>query len=115
MPRGPNPEKTKEWTGRLKRLEKSKQTVADFCRSEGVSVPSLYHWKKRLRDVTAPSPFRQVRVASPLVTATHEGTVIQLGNGIHIELGSDLPVAELVVKQVLDAAINASTTGAKPC
>ena len=115
MPRGSNPEKIKEWTGRLKRLEKSKQTVSDFCFSEGVSVPSLYHWKKRLQDVTAPGPFRQIRVAPPLVTPTHEGTVIQLGNGILIELGSDLPVAELVVKQVLDAAINASTMGAKSC
>jgi len=115
MPRGPHPEKIKEWTGRLKRLEKSKQTVADFCRREGVSVPSLYHWKKRLREMASPSPFRQVRVAPPLVTPTHEGTLIQLGNGIHIELGSDLPIAELVVKQVLDAAINASQTGVKPC
>ena len=43
MPRGSNPEKMKEWTDRLKRLEKSKQTVSEFCLSEGVSVPSLYH------------------------------------------------------------------------
>lgn len=115
MSRGSNPEKIKEWTGRLKRFEKSKQTVAAFCRGEGVSVPSLYHWKKRVRDVAAPSPFQQVHVSSPLIKPAQERTVIQLGNGIHIKLGSDLPVAELVVKQVLDAAINASTTGAKSC
>ena len=115
MPRGSNPEKIKEWTGRIKRLEKSKQTVSAFCQSEGVSVPSLYHWKKRLRGVTAPSLFRQVHVASPSIAPTQGGTVIQLGSGIHIELGSDLSVAELVVKQVLDAAINAATTGAKSC
>jgi hypothetical protein len=112
MPRGSNPKKTEEWTSRLDRFEESSQTVAAFCRSEGVSVPSFYHWKKKLRP--SRGPFQSVHVAPP-VASIKEETVIQLAGGIHIQLGSNLPVVELIVKQLLAAALDTQSTGAKSC
>ena len=112
MSRGSNPEKLKEWAGRLKRFDKSQQTVSVFCRNEGVSEPSFYHWKKKLLDMRAPSDceqsqFRAVGVSTPLLLTCKDETVIQLGHGIQIELGSDLPVVELVVRELFAATIEA--------
>jgi len=36
------------WRGRLGRFRNSDLTVTEFCRQEGVSVASFYHWRKRL-------------------------------------------------------------------
>jgi hypothetical protein len=40
------------WRDRLARFDKSKLTVVEFCRVEGVSNPSFYQWRKRLRPAT---------------------------------------------------------------
>jgi transposase-like protein len=118
MPRRSNPEKIKQWTRRLKRFEASKRTSAAFCRGEGISVASLYQWRRRLREnrdaVPASSQFQAVRVASPTVQAIQEPTVIQLVDGIHIQLGTDLAIVELVVERVLAATIE-GRAGVKSC
>ena len=78
MPRGPSPVKSQQWTERLNRFEESQQTVAEFCRTEGVSEPAFYEWKRRLgrtprtktlrgprrsKTATRPSPsFQSVRI-----------------------------------------------------
>ncbi len=41
--------KVQEWSERLLRFSKSEQTVVQFCRSEGVSQPSFYAWRKKLK------------------------------------------------------------------
>jgi hypothetical protein len=40
--------KQEVWRSRLRRFESSGMSVTRFCRSEEVSVPSFYHWRKRL-------------------------------------------------------------------
>ena len=62
----------------------------------------------------ASGQFQAVHVAAAPVMAIQEPTVIQLANGIHIQLGSDLAVAELVVERVLAATIE-SRAGVKSC
>ena len=42
-------ETAKLWQERLRRFDRSQMTVAEFCLSEGVSQPSYYQWKKKLR------------------------------------------------------------------
>ena len=37
------------WEQRCERFERSRLTVAEFCRREGVSQPTFYQWRKRLR------------------------------------------------------------------
>jgi transposase-like protein len=40
--------KRREWVERLRRHEKSGQTVAEFCEWEGVSAAAFYNWRKKL-------------------------------------------------------------------
>jgi hypothetical protein len=37
-----------QWRGRLARFGKERQTVAKFCATESVSVPSFYYWRTKL-------------------------------------------------------------------
>ena len=53
MSRGAHVQKRTEWSDRLRRFARSKLSVAEFCRREKVSVPSYYHWRRKLGD--APS------------------------------------------------------------
>jgi transposase-like protein len=49
MPRGSNPTKVKEWQARLDRFEQSGQSIARFCENEGVSQPSFFQWRRKLK------------------------------------------------------------------
>ena len=54
-------ERTARWLDRLNRFSQSDQTVANFCTSEDISVPSFYQWKRRLRpsvDIARPASKR---------------------------------------------------------
>ncbi len=44
-------ETAKLWQERLRRFDRSQMTVAQFCLNEGVSQPSYYQWKKKLREL----------------------------------------------------------------
>ena len=122
MSRGLSPEKMEEWTGRLRRFEQSNQTVARFCQDEGVSQPSFYSWKKKLREfspASGRSQFQPVHVTSSSLGTARQETIVRLGREIEIELGSDLSIVESIVKQLLAAADQAANatraTGADSC
>ncbi|HZL28529.1 MAG TPA: hypothetical protein VFC39_18545, partial [Acidobacteriaceae bacterium] len=42
-------EKVTEWQERLARFQRSGTSIAQFCRDEGVSPPSFYIWRRKLR------------------------------------------------------------------
>ena len=46
--------KAQEWRQRLVRFEKSRHTINEFCRQEGVSPQSFYLWRKRLAALSPP-------------------------------------------------------------
>lgn len=97
--------------------------------------------RQQRREASSPSKhrgsFQAVRICSPGDELVHEeamsqhpATTIHVGNEVRIELGSDLQVAEVVVKQVLEACSDslrrvtlaggqpngvASSAGAKRC
>ena len=106
MSRGCDPRKVEEWRSRLSRLENWDDTVAAFCRNEGISVPSLYHWKKKLQPPTCSGDFRAVHVSAPVSLSSVNRTVIDVGDGIRIQLGNDLAVVEAVVRQLLASQDN---------
>ena len=99
--------KLEEWTSRFDRFERSGMTVVGFCDAEGVSVPSFYHWKKKLRIGSKGNakqhPFQQVELISNQFG--NPATTIWLGNDVRIELGREEKIAALVVKQVVDAMV----------
>ena len=122
MSRGRSRQKVEEWTARLGRFGNSGQTVTQFCKSEGVSQPSFYQWKKKLNgavkgtegicgktngvtDLDLPS-FRAVEIAP---VSDRQTATIRFSIGVEIELGNDLQVAQTVVatvvKQLLDGQV----------
>ena len=85
------------WRRRLARFGRRNWTVAEFCRREGVSIPTFYHWRKRLgfaagklpaRDVQGQPaqaqrdtrPFVAVSVAAPAIAE------IEFPNGVRIRV-----------------------------
>jgi transposase-like protein len=57
--------KAQEWRRRMRRFLRSRQSVAEFCRQEGVSSPSFYLWRKRLAGAASTKPAGDKRSAKP--------------------------------------------------
>src|SRR5262245_7241702 len=47
--RRPDPAREDLWRQRLQRFERSGLSAVTFCAQEGVSAPSFYAWRRRLR------------------------------------------------------------------
>jgi hypothetical protein len=109
--------KAQEWRQRFVRFEKSRQSISAFCREEGVSAPSFYLWRKRLRAApagqpaipSAPEGFRPVRLL-PATTLT-----AQLPGGTRLVV----PMADADgLRAVIDAVARVDAQlfqGARPC
>lgn len=106
MSRGSDREKVKLWRERFRRYAKSALSVEDFCRGEGVSTPTFYHWRKKL----APAPRRRQtdrrRAFRPvMVTASVAALSVRLPGGVELEVPREnldairAVVAELVRTQ----------------
>ena len=115
MERGSRAAKVQQWIDCLERYEKSGMAVAEFCQKESVSVSAFYSWKKRLAGElsskqTKPAARQQSESASTrysfqaveLLPANVSTTTIRFPNGIEIEMGSDLRVADLLIKRLLE-------------
>jgi transposase-like protein len=51
-----SPQREQFWRTTLAAWEKSGQSIRAFCASRGVSQPSFYAWRRRLRERTQPRP-----------------------------------------------------------
>jgi transposase-like protein len=129
--------KIEEWTKRLARFEVAGETVARFCRGEGVSESTFYAWKQRLRAAATPAgaarsagtirsdsatlptgaspPFLPVEIAPAQPASAQRATVVRLAGDIQIEFGGDLPVVATVVEQLLRATGAARPTEDRAC
>ena len=58
------------WRGVIRKLDASGLLVAAFCAAEGVGVPSVYHWRRKLRD-DADADAAPARVVRLSVTPAH--------------------------------------------
>ncbi len=89
------------WHDRLARFGKSRLTVREFCRQEGVSDPSFYQWRKRLSKgqhgrkgdgrgggsgSRKPQPFVPVKVSPQGIAASSTFAEVELPNGIRIRV-----------------------------
>jgi len=85
------------WRQRLSRYARSNQTVAAFCASEGVSVPTFYQWKRKLGAVVTERDDPAERTSSAwdgptFVPVRIEGSAvveIELPNGARVRVPSD--------------------------
>ena len=102
------------WRQRLQRFERSGLSVGAFCTKEGVSLPSFYAWRRRLRQPSAEQPARPVvvpggsaRLVSVSVIPAAGPVEILLPGGIVLRLtpGCDLDFVRSLV----------ATLGERPC
>ena len=108
----PGTETAKLWAERLRRFDQADMTVAMFCASEGVSQPSFYNWKRKLRGpattakrkppacvpsflpVTLPPTAGSTRPAN----SAHTVTTIELPGGIRIRVETPVDQADTTSK-----------------
>lgn len=116
------------WQERLDRYVLSNQTVTDFCKTEGVSVPSFYQWKRRLRTPDSAAAKQKTRkhrkqqaantVATPftelVVTGQQATATAQLPNGVSISLGCDQAIAAAIVDRLLAYEPATASCGSTP-
>ena len=104
--------KVREWQRRMTRFQETRQSVAEFCRREGVSTPTFYQWRKRLAQRPGPveegAGFRPVRLVNPA------GVAVQLPGGTQLQVPtSDRRALRLVIDTV--ARADAQRAGGSPC
>jgi transposase-like protein len=104
--------RVREWQRRMARFEGTQQSVAEFCRQEGVSAPSFYQWRKRLAQRPAGAEeaagFRPVRLVGSADVA------VQLPGGTQLQVPtSDRRALRLVIDTL--ARADAERVGGGPC
>jgi transposase len=83
--RRPDPAIRTLWQQRLLRFQRSGLSVSAFCDREGISTPSFYVWRRRLRNAApaatdAPRflPVRVLAAAAPVELVLPGGAVLRL-------------------------------------
>jgi putative transposase len=106
MSRGSDGEKVKLWRDRFRRYAKSAHSVEDFCRGEGVSAATFYHWRKKLVRAPGRRPLGKRDAFRPvMVTPAVAGLSVRLPGGAELEVPREnldairAVVAELVRSQ----------------
>jgi hypothetical protein len=114
MARSFDSDKAAAWRRRFGRFKRSRLTVTQFCRQEGVSTASFYWWRKRLADPQAPRPNGKARrrtskrdagrvPAFQTVRVTPAGAPlsVHLPGGMRVEVPADnLDVVRAVVGEL---------------
>jgi hypothetical protein len=63
MARASHSNKANFWRQHFIDFERSQLTIAQFCHSIGCSVPTFYHWKRKLTETPSQSEFLRVQTA----------------------------------------------------
>ncbi|HEX2462906.1 MAG TPA: transposase [Vicinamibacterales bacterium] len=108
MARSSDPAKAAQWRERLERFGSSSVSVARFCRREGVSVASFYHWRKKLA-VGVDSPATRRRVASQpcafqpvTVVPTWPAIAVHLPGGARVEVPrGEVETLRVIVRELV--------------
>jgi transposase len=103
--RRPDPALQEAWQQRLLRFEQAGLPAPAFCASEGVSLPSFYSWKRRLRPPTAAAHTQPRLVSVRLLGPAPVEVVLPSGAVLRVSPGCDLTF----VRSLLDAL------GGAPC
>ena len=104
--------KAQEWRQRLVRSEKSRHSIKEFCRQEGVSPQSFYLWRGRLAQSTAGKkpPARRREAFRPVRLMPAANVSVQLPGGTQLAVPvSDPQALRLVIKTL--ARVDANRAG----
>lgn len=118
MGRSSCPVKVQQWVERIERFSDSGQTVARFCATEGVSVPSFYNWKKKLRPQTGVAhqtdssrqsgAIRNSFQTIELIPAGAATVTMRLPNGIVIEVDGDSRATDRLFELALHSPVDSA-------
>ena len=89
------------WRGVISRQKTSKQSIAEFCRDEGISPASFYSWRRRLRSESTPH-FVPLPIAASVPEACFK---VRLPGGVEVVVpaGFDSSSLERLLETVLRA------------
>lgn len=122
MTRSSNRSKVEEWTERLSRFAQSNRSVAQFCEAEGVSSPSFYKWRQKLRSESA-SKGNPDSSTNPRQTAVGRSSgfqalevtycgpqaapppalTVRMRGGVQVQVADNLPAICAVMRALVDA------------
>jgi transposase-like protein len=96
------------WEQRIERQRRSRLSIAEFCRQEGVSPASFYAWRQRLPDANS-SRLGSSETRSPLFVPIELPTSALAGGSVRIELpgGAVLQLPTDISAELLTTAIGA--------
>ncbi len=104
--------KVREWRRRMARFQEAQQSVAEFCRKEGVSAPSFYQWRKRLTQ--RPTGTEEAAGFRPVRLVGSADVAVQLPGGTQLQVPtSDRRALRLVIDTL--ARADAQRVGGGPC
>jgi len=97
----PRHEREQFWRDLIARQQRSDQPIAAFCRDRGVSQPSFFSWRKRLRlhNGRPSSPFLPVEIdlSSPLAHPAPIEILLPSGACVRVRPGCDRQTLETVL------------------
>ncbi|MBE3576228.1 MAG: helix-turn-helix domain-containing protein [Limnochordales bacterium] len=79
-----NTEQREEWQARVTAFLASGQTVAAWCRAQGIKPHQMYYWIRRL----APVPARTKKASQWLPVVVDDRELPHTGNGLLVRVGS---------------------------
>ena len=104
------------WLDRLNRQSRSAETVAEFCKREGVSTASFYQWRRRLSPrIDTPRKPRKRKQSS---TADFSELIVEpvssvaqatLPGGVILSLGNQPDVVAVIVDRLVRSCLLAAS------
>ena len=83
------------WRQRIAQQEESGRTVSGFCREQGLSEPSFYAWRQRLRRRN--TPVRFALVETELAEQGVPSIELMLTSGERLRIPGDAATLKLVL------------------
>jgi transposase-like protein len=97
------------WRKRLQRFARSKLSVTEFCRREGVSAASFYQWRRKMADSLPDDAAQQLPGQArfiPVEVAATTGLEVYFPNGVRLTLpASDHELVRLSLNTIAQARI----------
>lgn len=92
--------KPKYWSKLIAEQESSGQKIRPFCRERGITEPSFYYWRKRLRKRET-ARFALLTTTPSATSSKASALELVLRNGERLRIGNEVGAATL--RMVLEA------------
>ena len=110
MARSADPSVAALWRQRLNRFRSSSLSVARFCRREGISTASFYHWQRNLAGKISASPAAAQATSHPsafqpvTLVASAPALAVRLPGGTQLEVpAANVELVRVVVRELAQA------------